>query len=112
MLEKCKITVERFGEVKSPPGPLYLDVLNQAGLDLHNYCGGHGKCGRCLLRFISPAPEPLKSDRHHLDEAQLADGLRLACFHQVRKDSHVEIPDPPEIDLLDSLTEGLLDDLG
>jgi len=105
MLKKCRIEVEGFGVIESQAGPLFLDVLNRAGLDLHNDCGGYGKCGKCKMQFHTDAPEKLKGDERHLSEEERATGLRLACFHQVRGDCRITIPEPPELDLLDDLRE-------
>lgn len=103
MLKKCRIQVEGFGDVRSEPGNLFLEVLNRAGLDLHNDCGGHGKCGKCRIVFYSAPPEELKSDRFFLSDEERARGMRLACFHQVREDCRIEIPAPESVELLDDL---------
>ena len=103
MLKKCRILVERFGPILSDPGNLFLEVLNRHGLDLHNDCGGQGKCGKCRIVFDRDAPEPLPSDRKFLTSEQIEAGMRLACFHQIRGDCRIEIPEPPELELLDDL---------
>lgn len=107
MLKKCGIEVEGFGLIQSFPGPLFLDVLNRQGLDLHNDCGGYGKCGKCKIQFHSEAPECLKGDERHLSAEDRAAGLRLACFHQVRRDCRISIPPRTEFDLLDDLSQSM-----
>jgi uncharacterized 2Fe-2S/4Fe-4S cluster protein (DUF4445 family) len=106
MLKKCRIQVEGFGEIASDPGHLYLEVLNRAGLDLHNDCGGHGKCGKCRIVFFTPPPEEFPSDKFFLKDAERARGMRLACFHQIRGDCRIEIPAPAQTELLDDLPRG------
>jgi len=103
-LRKCELRVEGFGVIRTLPGPLFLEVLNERGLDLHNDCGGQGKCGKCRVVFHTNAPEPLPGDRRHLDADELARGLRLACFQQVREDCEISIPEP-------EMSGELLDDL-
>ena len=103
MLKKCRIQVEDFGQIASDPGHLFLDVLNRHGLDLHNDCGGNGKCGKCRIIFHTEPPDCLKGDRFHLSDDQRAQGFRLACFHQIRGDCSITIPPAVEVDLVDNL---------
>ena len=49
-------------------------------------CGGLGRCGRCRVRFVSPAPPPLPVEEAYFSPAELAAGWRLACRRQVPKD--------------------------
>jgi len=107
MLKNCRIRVEGFGEIATPPGLLFLEVLNARDIDLHNDCGGHLKCGKCRIVF-SPdphhaPPEPLPGDRRHLSPEQIDSGTRLACIHQVREDCQIEVPAVAEPELLDDL---------
>lgn len=100
-VKKCRIAVEGRPDVWAYPGPLLLGVLDAEGIDLHNDCGGQGKCGKCRVLFLSEPPEPVKGDRRHLSEAELAEGLRLACFHQVIGDCLISIPEPAPMDWMD-----------
>lgn len=103
MLRKCKIQVENFGAIESAPGPLFLELLDARQIDLHNDCGGHLKCGKCRIVFIGDAPEPLAGDRRHLSEAEIHDGTRLACIHQLRRDCVIRVPEPVQAELDDDL---------
>lgn len=103
MLRKAEIRVEGIGTFAAQAGPLLLDVLNARGVDLHNDCGGQGKCGRCRVEFLSDPPEPLAGDRRHLSEGEIAGGVRLACFHQLRGDCSLRVPEPADRELLDDL---------
>jgi len=103
MLRKCRIQVEDFGEVRTSPGLLFLEVLNREGLDLHNDCGGQGKCGKCRIVFHSDAPECTPGDLRHLSKEEIEAGVRLACFQQVRYDCKITIPPAPTCELLDDL---------
>jgi Na+-transporting NADH:ubiquinone oxidoreductase subunit NqrF len=103
MLRKCRIEVEDFGEIRSQRGPLYLEVLNARGIDLHNDCGGQLKCGKCRIVFVGGAPEILEGDRRHLNRDELSAGVRLACIHQVEIDCRIIVPPAPSHELLDDL---------
>ncbi len=103
MLRKCRIQVEDFGEIASPAGPLFLEVLNANRIDLHNDCNGQLKCGKCRIVFDCDPPESLPGDRRHLSSADLASGMRLACIHQIEGDCRLSVP-PMELgELLDDL---------
>lgn len=103
MLRKCRIDVEDFGEIASPAGPLFLEVLDANRIDLHNDCGGQLKCGKCRIAFESDAPEILPGDRRHLNAEELASGIRLACIHQIEGDCRIAIPPVESAELLDDL---------
>lgn len=103
MLKKCRIQIEDFGEIATEPGRLFLDILNRHGVDLHNDCGGNGKCGKCRIDFQTEAPPCLKGDLFHLSEEEIAQGIRLACFHQIRDDCAISVPPIQVPDLLDNL---------
>lgn len=63
-------------------------------------CSGLGRCGRCRVRFDSPAPAPLPAEESLLPARELAQGWRLACRRRADAlDSHVELtlPRPREI---------------
>lgn len=103
MLKKTRIHVEHFGDILCDSGYLFLEVLNRHGLDLHNDCGGHGKCGKCRIIVHNDPPEPIDKDRFFLTPEQVAEGYRLACFHQIREDCSITIPPPKLVELVDDL---------
>jgi ferredoxin len=62
-------------------------------LDLGSECGGHGICGKDRVKLPPDAGpgEPIVSavteeERHHLTEAELLQGWRLACQCWPEKD--------------------------
>ena len=64
-------------------------------------CGGLGRCGRCRVRFVRHAPEPLPADMAVFTEREAADGWRLACRRQVpdaspAADAPLDLELPPE----------------
>ena len=105
MLKKRRIHVENFGEILTDPGHLFLEVLNSHGLDLHNDCGGQGKCGKCRIVFHSTPPDCVPKDITFLKAGLCERGYRLACYHQVTEDCRIEIPPVVEHELLDDLSE-------
>ena len=56
-----------------------LELLRREGIFLPADCGGRGTCGKCRVRFADGAPDPTEEERKKLTEAQLRDGVRLAC---------------------------------
>ncbi len=68
------------------------DVLETADIRCRSGCRGTGACGLCLLRIESgAAEEPTPNERLHLDEAKLAQGIRLACQVILQDDLAVTI---------------------
>lgn len=45
-------------------------------------CGGLGSCGRCRVRFMRQAPEPLPAELAAFTDQEVAAGWRLACRRQ------------------------------
>jgi len=52
-------------------------------------CGGHGNCGKCIVRVIRGELKISTMDRVHLSEEQLQQGYRLAC--QAMPESEVTV---------------------
>ena len=59
-------------------------------------CGGLGRCGRCRVRFFSPAPSPLPAEAEVFSVWELEQGWRLACRRQVPDAAQLDIALPPE----------------
>ncbi len=56
-----------------------LGELMQQGGHGHMPCGGHGKCGKCLVTVTGEVSPPTEDERRVLSEDELAQGARLAC---------------------------------
>ncbi len=56
-----------------------LGALMQQGGHGHMPCGGHGKCGKCLVTVTGEVSPPTEDERRVLSEDELAAGIRLAC---------------------------------
>lgn len=55
-------------------------------------CSGMGKCGLCRVRHLHDAPAPTRAEAKRLPEAQLVDGMRLACQHPPTDGMQVKLP--------------------
>jgi uncharacterized 2Fe-2S/4Fe-4S cluster protein (DUF4445 family) len=67
-----------------------LERLRQGGFHLRADCGGEGSCGRCRVRYLSPAPIPDEDETDLFTTLEIAAGWRLACRH-VDEVAEVEI---------------------
>lgn len=54
-------------------------------------CGLLGTCGKCRIRFLSPAPEPSSAGVRLLPAEDLSTGWRLACQQPVIANAVIEI---------------------
>lgn len=64
---------------------------DSGGFDRAGFCGGHGTCGRCRVRFLTGAPLPSASDRRVFTPEQLREGYRLACTAKPVSDCRIEL---------------------
>jgi len=72
-----------------------LSFLQQGDTDVavHSPCGGKKSCGKCKIRILSgECDEPTAKELSFLTSAEIASGVRLACFAQVLGDVTAEIP--------------------
>ena len=65
-----------------------LDAARRLGLHISSECGGNGTCGKCLVS-VEPPPRSSESDKTHISESDIKDGIRLACQHRIQKNIHV-----------------------
>lgn len=63
-----------------------LEQLRNQDVYISAACGGAGKCGKCKVQLQDGVTEITGADRQCLDEAELADGWRLACTAYPEKD--------------------------
>ena len=74
-------------------GETLLDAMRRAGEYVPAYCGGNGTCGKCRVRFISPAPEATEAEKHFFSEEELMDGWRLACMTETEGAADIVLPE-------------------
>lgn len=92
----------RMACIIAPPGESMAQAVWLSGLARPQaMCAGLGLCGKCQLRYVSPAPEPTAKDRKFFSATQLGEGWRLGCQHKVPENNplevsmlEVEIPQP------------------
>lgn len=67
------------------PGATLMEACDAAGVELASDCGGHGTCGKCLVRaHPSEGLEPLtEAEEKLLSQDQKDLGLRLACQAEI-----------------------------
>src|SRR5512132_3360457 len=79
-------------------GERLLNAAWAAGVGVKSVCGGHGKCGSCLVEIdtcaTSPdALTPLTAEERELLPVDGAErGFRLACLCDVHADVTLEVP--------------------
>jgi ferredoxin len=77
--------------VQLEPGESIFEGARRVGVAIPTECGGKGTCGRCRVRFALPARPPTPVERQHIDRADLARGIRLACRSRPAEDLIVTI---------------------
>lgn len=71
-----------------PVGSSLGDLLSHHGKGSMP-CGGHGKCGKCLVTVQGEVSQPGDDEKRILSAAELAKGVRLACRTTVLGDCTV-----------------------
>ncbi|MCG3177773.1 MAG: Na(+)-translocating NADH-quinone reductase subunit F [Phycisphaerae bacterium] len=74
------------------PGSAVLEAAALAGLPIQTPCGGEGTCGKCRVRFLTDPPPPLDADRRQFTAAQLDEGWRLGCRHELAAPVRLLVP--------------------
>ena len=64
--------------IPCPVGTSLGDLLQESGKG-HMPCGGHGKCGKCLVTVTGAVSDPTEDEKRILSPEELARGVRLAC---------------------------------
>jgi len=91
---RCHVTILPLEtSVEVPVGSRLVEVARRLGLTINLPCGGEGVCGKCRVVVHSGIAEASAADRHHLSEAELQQGVRLACQLTILADLTIEIPE-------------------
>ncbi len=76
---------------------MLLDSLRKRGTKLLSMCGGHGICGKCIVKIYSSEKlTPTTTEKRLLSKSDLASGYRLACLVKTLKPTRLKIEIPPE----------------
>jgi uncharacterized 2Fe-2S/4Fe-4S cluster protein (DUF4445 family) len=77
-------------------GERLLNAAWKAGVGIKSICGGHGKCGSCLVEVDAATSEaltpPTSSERDLLPADAAERGYRLACLCDVHGDVALSVP--------------------
>ena len=88
--------------VRVDDGSSLLVAAWESGIAIKSICGGHGKCGTCLVQFESAASttdsisEVTKQEAALLPVSPDGRAFRLACMTHVHRDVVVHIPSESE----------------
>jgi uncharacterized 2Fe-2S/4Fe-4S cluster protein (DUF4445 family) len=84
--------------LRVPRGTTVWHALQDTDLNLEGDCGGLGKCGKCKVRIVSAIGPPCPAERELLDKDELAQGIRLACRTEIKRDMQIDVgePDPED----------------
>ena len=77
--------------VDARPMQSLFTAMGTEGYPLPSTCGGGGTCGLCRVR-IGPALPIFPADRRQIPDAELEEGYRLACQHQITSPLSVTLP--------------------
>lgn len=94
----CSTAAGSTFDVTAMPGQTLAQAIWLSGrTPAPPLCSGLGHCGRCRVRFLSPAPAPLPAEEDILSPEELAAGWRLACRRQAADlpDCRILLPPPP-----------------
>lgn len=67
------------------------ELLMQYGISFFSACGGKGICGKCRVRFLEGAPEPVAAEQRFFSEKELQEGYRLSCRCGWNGDAIIEV---------------------
>jgi uncharacterized 2Fe-2S/4Fe-4S cluster protein (DUF4445 family) len=76
--------------VRVPTGTLLSEAARLAGFDIHQPCGGQGRCGRCIVQITEGSARRRSTLR--LSPEDIAAGYALACQTVVTGDITIMIP--------------------
>lgn len=91
MMHKETSLSENQFHIAAQPQKTLLEVLAERGIFMEGGCDGKGRCGRCMVRYLSAAPLPTASERKFLTAQKLRDGFRLACLHRADRECVAEV---------------------
>jgi len=81
--------------VEVPTGALIVEAAREAGLSVHQPCGGQGRCGRCAV--VLQQGQARRRSTLRLSAEDIEAGLALACQTVVEDDLVVTVPEQAEI---------------
>jgi uncharacterized 2Fe-2S/4Fe-4S cluster protein (DUF4445 family) len=88
--ERVRIELRPYGRsIEVARGTPLRDVLYMHGVEFP--CGGRGRCKRCLVQVVAGELGVTPDDAAILEEAELAEGWRLACRSRANRDVAIHV---------------------
>ncbi len=104
--------IPSYRKIDVEKGTTVLEAAQKSGLNINVVCGGHGKCGKCIVIIKSGRSEfDREKYGRFFTENEMAAGSCLACVTTVISDLQVFVPDSTLIQEQKILTEGLPPDI-
>ncbi|NMA45463.1 MAG: 2Fe-2S iron-sulfur cluster binding domain-containing protein [Lentisphaerae bacterium] len=79
--------------ISAQSGESLFQALTRNRVFIPTACGGRGICGLCRLKITEGAQQPNDTEKKHLKDHELQDGMRLACQSLVKNNLAIEIPE-------------------
>lgn len=95
-------------EVFVPAGTLLSKAAAASGNAVETPCGGVGTCGKCRVVVQGALSDPCEAERQRLSDAEIAEGVRLACRTRVKGEMTVTIPEGSRSLIQKILSHGVL----
>lgn len=89
----CTININNKRDLTVKGGSSLLNSLSEAQVFLPSACGGRGSCGACKCKVLEGGGPVLPTEKPFLNQAELADNVRLSCQVKVKSDVSIEIPE-------------------
>lgn len=68
-----------------------LEAMQRQGVYLSAFCGGRGTCKKCRIQLVSGEIPVTDTERKGLGEAQIKEGVRLACQAYPKTDCRIRL---------------------
>jgi len=82
--------------VQVPTGTTVIEAANLANVDIHQPCGGQGRCGRCVVQIKEGKVRQRSTLR--LTSADIQDGYTLACQSVIEEDITIFVPPQEKVE--------------
>jgi len=94
----AEVTFQPIGRrIDAQPDDTLLEAAQKAGIALSAVCGGAGVCGDCRVRVLQGSVSAVNAiERDLLSDADLENGLRLACQVIITRDEAIVVDVPPD----------------
>lgn len=80
-------------------GESIFQTLRKNGLMVESACGGVGTCGKCKVRVLTACDGITREEQELLQEAELDQGIRLACCLQASEGVILELPQVGDMEI-------------